>query len=177
MTTLTDVIDEIWQSERSRQDVALEQIPNMDDKALLSVVAIDVCTFHHFNPIKASYDAATTAMLVDLFKSEKLLEIRRDLKKSPVSPEECLFSYSDVDLDFTVRLQGAAPYEINSSQNTLSNLLAAIQVSRDHVDSLLYQPAHMRDQRLHEFASEFRMSMNQFTQLASTSRALLNIFK
>ncbi|MGJ4914166.1 hypothetical protein ACQR10_03615 [Bradyrhizobium sp. HKCCYLRH2060] len=58
---------------------------------------------------------------------------------------------------------------------SLAGVLVAIQLARDHVDSILYLPQDIRERRLSDYAAEGQFSVSQFIFLSTNVRHVLGL--
>lgn len=93
----------------------------------------------------------------------------------PASPSAspCLIEYDDSS-EICVCTD---PYSPNAPNlritHTISKLLIALQLVRNHVDALLQAPAELRGSRLSDLASECHLSVTEFARLAVWYHAIV----
>jgi hypothetical protein len=162
---LDDVIDRIWQSPRPRLDVALDEVSRMNEHEILRLVAIDVCSRYEALPISHSFNAESHSITIEVGSPQRFWRIEKLVSGSSV--RSAVFAYPDVDANFAISVVQGENTKFVSASNRIGNILSALQVARDHTDSILYLPADIREKRLKAYADEFGMTLAQFIFLAT----------
>jgi hypothetical protein len=171
VSSLGGVIDKIWQSSRPRQDVALEEVRRMDESDLLHVVAIDVCSANTALPVSSSFNEVEHVIAVEVASPQRFWRIAKG-GSEPLATGQTLV-YADIEETFAVSTIQGPTTSLAKGNRKISNVLSALQVARDHSDSILFLPADMREKRLQVYADEFEMPFPQFLFLASWHSRIL----
>jgi hypothetical protein len=162
-SSLRFVLDQIWQARTPRLQAAMEGIRQRPD-IVLEAAAIDLTSYLQIVP--------TQIVIVE--ERKIILDTRRstlEFEMSTAPNPEDIIAYTD--LVQSVSLVRPAPIlALAPKIQSFGKLLCGLQLCRDHVDSVLYLPGNMREERLHEFSTDSGMDLLQLRFLAAHYAAL-----
>jgi hypothetical protein len=167
MKTLKEALDWVWQDEKPRLNSASAALGNMDDRALLELIKIFLLA------------KAGSRLIVDDRIDQGALYLRyREGGEStlahlgPASAKNAIVRLTDIGRSLVADKDGFRAAWGDVDEHSASSILAAEQFARDHIDTLLYEPAHIRQRHLEQVAAGLGISSQLLVKLAVHVRSL-----
>jgi hypothetical protein len=167
MTSLKEALDRVWQDAGPRLEAASVALMDMDDGALLDMIKIFLLA--EAGPRLVVDDrvdpgalylryresgGSTQAHLGPASAKNAILRLN-DIGKSLVADEDSFRMAWGPVLEYSAR-----------------SILGAQQFARDHIDTLLYEPLHIRESRMKQISADLGVSVSLLVNLASRVRSL-----
>ena len=155
MDDLSSALDLVWHSSGPRLDIARKAVESLKPTALLQLVALDVANLLDIQPDTLVVDDETRSATLKFGGTEVALRL-----------------VNEIDGAFVVYEEGVNVAVVGRPEPTvcrsLANVLAAMQVARDHSDTMAFMPAELRERRMLSFAEEFGMKFKEFRRLVAS---------
>jgi hypothetical protein len=166
---LFDALNKIWKSTADPMIQAKNQVALLSQLDVTLLAAWDTAGILHITPTNFLIESGQSNSFTILSKGPQM---RGHLEYyPPVTPGPMIIRYTDlgrgVIIDSGLNSNIPTAYE-----HSLASLLYAAQLIRDHVDSMLFLPPTMRQDRLSEFACRTALSVKHFRALAQSFTAL-----
>lgn len=162
--TLSDVLDYIWNSKKPRIEAAADQLPIMQEGDIDSIVSLLIRSVVKEILVDTALENGKSYLLKKYSGNlENVLRVA-----SLNSADNAL---RIPDLNFELHPQVAMkelPLEINAVQ-----ILAALQYSRDHLDTLLYYDRSEREKALSQQATALKIPADLFRAIVRNSASVL----
>lgn len=166
MTALGEALDLVWQDDRPRLESAAAALMDMDDNALLSMLRILLLA------------EAGSRLIIDERVDRGALYLRyrgSDVSTlaylGPASARNAIIRLIDIGKSLiadedSFRMVWGGAHEYNGC-----SILGAQQYARDHIDTLLYEPEHMRERHLEQISASLGISADLLVMLAAHVRS------
>jgi hypothetical protein len=167
MTTLKQSLDWVWQDKKPRLDSASAALIDMDDSALLDMIKIFLLA------------EAGHRLIVDDEVDQGALYLRyRGSGEStlahigPASARNAIVRLADIGKSLVADDGGFRMAWGSVDEYSACSILGAEQFARDHIDTLLYEPVHIRERHLEQIAANLGVSRDLLIKLAYHVRSL-----
>ena len=167
MTTLKEALNRVWQDKRPRLESASVALMDMDDGALLDMLKLFILA-----------EAGQQLTVDDRIERGTLYLRYRETGEStlanlgPASARNSIIRLTDVGRSLVANEDKFKAAWGNAHEYSACSILGAEQFARDHIDTLLYEPVHIRDLHLEQIATSLGISADLLVKLAVYVRSL-----
>jgi hypothetical protein len=141
--------------------------------SVLTVASLDICSHLHWLPrsLAINNNNATIAATFSAPRGEALIVA----SNGSDADANITLSYADLGISFQMKGIFLSPASISFISRKLGHTLALFQYCRDHIDSLIYLPFEMRENRIKESAADFEVDVDTFRFVAKNIGAMLRL--